>query len=141
MSLDGSQSDPQSDSGQEPFNYNDRYGVRNQRAWVPYALSFLIIGSAWTIWAGLHQSEPRISYSLVSFNNDDPRNTEIRYIINRRDPSQIAICSIAARDFYKVIVGQIEDRIPASNGAVERTVTIPSRADAVNAGVISCYIE
>ena len=137
MSLDGSQSG----LGQEPFDYNDRYGVRNQRAWVPYALSFLIIGSAWTIWAGLHQSEPRISYSLISFNNEDPRNTEIRYIITRRDPSQIATCSIAARDFYKVIVGQIEDRIPASDGAVERTVTIPSRADAVNAGVISCYIE
>jgi hypothetical protein len=141
MSLDGSQSDPQSNFGQDSFDYNDRYGVRNQRAWVPYALSFLIIGGAWTIWAGLHQSEPRISYSLVAFNNEDPRNTEIRYIINRRDPSQPAICSIAARDFYKVIVGQIEDRIPASAGPVERTVTIPSRADAVNAGVISCYID
>ena len=137
MSLDGSQSG----LGQEPFDYNDRYGVRNQRAWVPYALSFLIIGSAWTIWAGLHQSEPRISYSLISFNNEDPRNTEIRYIVTRRDPSQPAICSIAARDFYKVIVGQIEDRIPASDGPIERTVTIPSRADAVNAGVISCYID
>ncbi len=137
MSLDGTQSD----SAQDSFDYNDRYGVRNQRAWIPYALSFLIIGGAWIIWAGLHQAEPRISYSLVAFNNEDPRNTEIRYIVTRRDPSQPAICSIAARDFYKVIVGQIEDRVPASEGPVERTLTIPSRADAVNAGVISCYIE
>ena len=141
MSSDGSQSDLHANSEQEPFDYNDRYGIRKQRAWVPYALSFLIIGSAWTIWAGLHQAEPRISYSLVAFNNEDPRDTEIRYIVTRRDPSRPAICSIAARDFYKTIVGQIEDRIPASDGPIERTVTIPSRADAVNAGVISCYIE
>jgi hypothetical protein len=137
MSLDGSQSG----ASQEAFDYNDRYGVRNQRAWVPYALSFLIIGVAWTIWAGLHQAEPRISYTLVAFNNKDPRNTEIRYIVNRRDPSIPATCTIAARDFYKTIVGQIDDRIPAAKGAIERTVTIPSRADAVNAGVVGCYLD
>ena len=123
------------------FDFNDRYGVRPERAWIPYALSFAIIGGAWLIWAGLHQAEPPISYALVAFNNDDPRNTEIRYTINRRDPSREATCVIAARDFDKVIVGQIDDQIPAADGAIERTVTIPSRADAVNAGVITCYLN
>ena len=125
----------------DSFDFNDRYGVRLERAWVPYALSFAIIGGAWLIWAGLHQAEPPISYSLVAFNNDDPRNTEIRYTINRRDPSRTATCVIAARDFDKVIVGQIDDQIPAAKGAIERTVTIPSRADAVNAGVTTCYLN
>ena len=127
--------------GRDAFDFNDRYGVRPQRAWIPYALSFAIIGGAWLVWAGLHQAEPRISYDLVAFNNDDPRNTEIRYTINRRDPSKTAKCTIAARDIDKVIVGQIDDRIPAATGAIERTVTIPSRADAVNAGVIACYLD
>ena len=123
------------------FDFNDRYGVRPERAWIPYALSFAIIGGAWLIWAGMHQAEPPIAYSLVAFNNDVPRNTEIRYTINRRDPSREATCVIAARDIDKVIVGQIDDQIPAATGAIERTVTIPSRADAVNAGVINCYLN
>ena len=123
------------------FDFNDRYGVRPQRAWIPYALSISLIGGAWLIWAGIHHAEPAISYSLISFNNQDPRNTEIRYSITRRDPSKVATCTITARDFEKVVVGQIADQIPASEGAIERTVTIPSRADAVNARVESCYLN
>jgi len=125
----------------DAFDFNDRYGVRKQRAWVPYAVSTAIIGTAWLLWAGLHHAEPEISYSLVAFNNQDPRNTEIRYAITRRDPSAPATCIIAARDFDKFIVGQITDHIPPSDGAIERTVTIPSRADAVNAGVTTCYLD
>jgi hypothetical protein len=123
------------------FDFNDRYGVRNQRAWVPYALSFLLIGGGWLIWAALHHAEPEISHSLVAFDNTDPRNTEIRFIVTRRDSSAPATCILAARDFDKVIVGQIVDHIPASKGAIERTVTIPSRADAVNAGITTCYLD
>jgi hypothetical protein len=123
------------------FDFNDRYGVRNQRAWVPYALSFLLIGGGWLIWAALHHAEPDISSSLVAFDNTDPRNTEIRFIVTRSDPSAPATCILAARDFDKVIVGQIVDHIPASGGAIERTVTIPSRADAVNAGITTCYLD
>lgn len=123
------------------FDFNDRYGVRNQRAWVPYALSFLLIGGGWLLWAGLHHAEPEISHSLVAFDNTDPRNTEIRFIVTRRDPSAPATCILAVRDFDKVIVGQIVDHIPASNGAIERTVSIPSRADAVNAGITTCYLD
>jgi hypothetical protein len=123
------------------FDFNDRYGVRSQRGWLPYALSFLIIGGGWLIWAALHHAEPAISHTLVAFNNDNPRNTEIRFIVTRRDPSAPATCIVAARDFDKVIVGQIVDRIPASEGAIERTVVIPSRADAVNAGITTCYLD
>ncbi len=123
------------------FDFNDRYGVRSQRAWVPYALSFLLIGGGWLIWAALHHAEPDISSSLVAFDNTDPRNTEIRFIVTRSDPSAPATCILAARDFDKVIVGQIVDHIPASDGAIERTVTIPSRADAVNAGITTCYLD
>lgn len=129
------------DSSQYHFDYNDRYGIRQQRAWLPYALSFLIIGGAWIIWAGIHHAEPAASADLIAFNNQDPRNTEIRYIVTRRDSSREATCIVTARDIDKVIVGQISDVIPASSGAVERVVTIPSRADAVNAGVTSCRLN
>ena len=126
---------------QDEFDYNDRYGVRSERAWVPYALSFVLIGGAWILWAGLHHAEPAISYSVIAFDNTDPRNTQLRYSITRRDSSKPAICTLAARDIDKVIVGQLDDQIPASDGAIERTVTIPSRADAVNAGITSCRLD
>ena len=126
---------------QDEFDYNDRYGIRKQRAWLPYALSFLLIGGVWIIWAGIHHAEPNVSADLIAFNNQDPRNTEIRYIVTRRDSSREATCIVTARDIDKVIVGQISDVIPASSGAVERVVTIPSRADAVNAGVTSCRLN
>jgi hypothetical protein len=126
---------------QDEFDYNDRYGIRKQRAWLPYALSFLIIGGAWIIWAGIHHAEPAVSADLIAFNNQDPRNTEIRYMVTRRDSSREATCIVTARDIDKVIVGQISDVVPASSGAVERVVTIPSRADAVNAGVTSCRLN
>lgn len=126
---------------QDEFDFNDRYGIRPRKAWLPYALAFLIAGTIWVLWAGLHHAEPAISAELVAFNNQDPRNTEIRYIITRRDPSRTAACILTARDYDKVVVGQISDQIPASKGAIERTVTIPSRADAVNAGVDSCRLN
>jgi hypothetical protein len=126
---------------QDEFDFNDRYGIRPRKAWLPYAVAFLIAGGVWILWAGLHHAEPAISAELVAFNNQDPRNIEIRYIITRRDPSRTAICTLTARDYDKVIVGQISDEIPASKGAIERTVTIPSRADAVNAGVDSCRLN
>lgn len=126
---------------QDEFDYNDRYGVRSERAWVPYALSFILIGGVWILWAGLHHAEPAISYSVIAFDNTDPRNTQLRYSITRRDSSKPATCTIAARDIDKVIVGQLDDQIPASDGAIERTVTIPSRADAVNAGITSCRLN
>ena len=123
------------------FDFNDRYGIRSQRAWLPYALSFLLIGGGWLMWAALHHAEPAISHSLIAFDNSDPRKTEIRFVLTRRDPSAPATCILAARDLDKVIVGEIIDRIPASKGAIERTIVIPSRADAVNAGITTCYLD
>jgi hypothetical protein len=126
---------------QSHFNYNDRYGIRPRRAWLPYALALLIAGVIWTLWAGVHQAVPAISSKLLAFDNTDRRNIEIRYILNREDPSMSATCILSARDFDKVIVGQIIDRIPPSEGAVERAVTIPSRGDAVNASITTCYLD
>lgn len=126
---------------QSHFDYNDRYGIRPRRAWLPYAIALLISGVVWTVWAGVHQAVPAISSKLLAFDNADKRNIEIRYILTREDPSLPATCILSARDFDKVIVGQIIDRIPASQGVVERAVRIPSRADAVNASVTTCYLD
>lgn len=124
------------------FDYNDRYGIKNQRAWIPTAILLSILFGGWLLWSAADHSRPRISSTLISFATTDPRKTEIRYTVTRRDASQPAICVLVARDYDKSVVGQVEDQIPpASESTVERTITIPSRADAVNASVVSCYIK
>jgi hypothetical protein len=124
------------------FDFNDRYGIKPQRTWVKYAAAFLVAGIAWVIWAGLHHARPELSQQLISFENSDPRNPTIRYSIERRDKSAVVICTLTARDFDKNIVGQIDDLIAAGGAnSVERTVAIPTRADAVNVGIARCRIR
>lgn len=124
------------------FDYNDRYGIKNQRAWIPTAIILAIIFGGWLLWSAADHARPHISSTLISFSTTDPRNTKIRYTVTRRDASQPAMCVLVARDYDKSVVGQVEDQIPAAaQSTVERTITIPSRADAVNASVVSCYIK
>ena len=124
------------------FDFNDRYDIKPQRTWVKYAAAFLVAGIAWVIWAGLHHARPELSQQLISFENSDPRNPTIRYSIERRDKSAVVICTLTARDFDKNIVGQIDDLIAAGGAnSVERTVAIPTRADAVNVGIARCRIR
>lgn len=125
----------------DEFDYNDRYGIRPQRTWVAYAIVIAIVGGGWLLWSGLHHAQPAISHQLLAFDNKDPRNVVIRYLVTREDPSMSATCILASRDFDKVIVGQITDHIPAGKKILEREVTIASRADAVNAGITTCYLD
>lgn len=127
-------------SGEE-FDFNDRYGIRPRRAWISYAIAFALVGGGWLIWSALDHVNPQIRTTLISFNNQDPRKIEIRYSITRRDPRQEITCTLVARDFDVNVVGQIDDVISAGEKSVERAVVIPTRADAVNAGILSCHAE
>jgi hypothetical protein len=126
---------------QGELDYNDRYGIRTGKPWIPYAISFAVIGVIWLLWSALFHAQPVIGSNLIAFSNKDPRNIEIRYIVTRKDPSLSGTCILAARDIDKVVVGQITDFIPAGKALVERVVNIPSRGDAVNARIESCYLN
>jgi hypothetical protein len=123
------------------FDYNDRYGIKPKSAWVKYAVTLLVAGVAWVAWAGLHYARPELSQDLISFENSDPRNPTIRYSINREDGNAVVICTLTARDFDKNVVGQVDDLIEAGDNSLERTVAIPTRADAVNVGITRCRIR
>lgn len=128
------------------FDYNDRYGLSSRgtssRQSVRIAqIIFIVALTSWVIWAGLHHSRPTLAHDVIAFENSDPRNPTIRYSITRRDASTEVICTLTARDFDKNIVGQIDDLIAAGSQSVERTVVIPTRADAVNVGVARCRIR
>ena len=125
-------------SGEE-FDFNDRYGIRPRHAWISYAVVCAILGGGWLVWSALDHSNPQIRTSLISFNNQDPRKVEVRYSVTRRDPNEVITCTLVARDFGVNIVGQIDDLIPAGEKYTERVATIPTRADAVNAGILSCH--
>lgn len=123
----------------EEFDFNDRYGIRPQRAWISYAVAFALLGGGWLVWSALDHANPEIRTSLISFDNHNPRKVEVRYSVTRRDPNQEVTCTLIARDFDVNIVGQIDDPIPAGEKYTERVTTIPTRADAVNAGILSCH--
>ena len=122
------------------FDFNDRYGVKPERAWVKYAIIFGIVGGGWLLWAGLHHANPEIRTELISFITQDPRNPEIRYSLQRASGDDVVVCTLTARDFEKNVVGQIEDTIAAGDTYLERTIAIPTRADAVNARIESCRV-
>ena len=128
-------------SSDRQFDYNDRYGIRESKAWVRYATFFAIIGGSWLTWAGLHHSNPDLRSDLISFTTVDPRNPTIRYSIQRRDGGNTVTCTLTARDLDKNIVGQIDDEIQAGAKYIERTIAIPTRADAVNVGIARCRIR
>lgn len=126
---------------QGELDFNDRYGIRTGKPWLPYAISFAVLGVIWLLWSALYHAQPAISSDLIAFTNTDPRKIEIRYIVTREDPSLSGTCILAARDIDKVVVGQITDFIPPGKALIERAVTIPSRGDAVNARIESCYLN
>ena len=127
--------------GNNQFDFNDRYGVKPARVWVKFAVIFGILGGGWLLWAGLHHSNPEIRTELISFTTQDSRKPEIRYSLQRASGSDVVVCTLTARDFEKNIVGQIDDTIPAGDTYLERIITIPTRADAVNAGIERCRVQ
>jgi nitrogen regulatory protein PII-like uncharacterized protein len=123
---------------QEPFDYNERYGLRKKRSWVGVALITAIVGVGWITWAGLYHSNPEIRVQLISFTVDSDREVSVRYFVERDSAEAVSICTVIARDFYKDIVGQIDVEIPSGKEKVELVSVVPTRNLAVNADVSTC---
>ena len=125
----------------EPFDYNDRYGVKKPRSWIAIALITAIVGVGWITWAGLYHSNPQIRVQLISFTVDSDRAVSVRYFVDRNSADTASICTVIARDFYKDIVGQIDVEVPAGKEKVELVSVVPTRSQAVNADVSTCRVK
>jgi hypothetical protein len=125
---------------QEPFDYNDRYGVKTGRSWIAVALITAIVGICWITWAGLHHSNPAFRVQVITFVVGDLGDPEVsvRYSVDRHSTTTATICTVIARDYEKNIVGQIDQVIPAGKAKVELVTVVPTRSEAVNADVSSC---
>ena len=120
------------------FDYNDRYGIKPASSWRPVAAVILVVGLIWLLWAGLHHARPEISFRLISFTVTDDRTTEIRFEATRRDENRELTCTLVARDFDKLIVGQVDDVVPAGESEIDRSTAIPTRNLAATASVVRC---
>ena len=123
---------------QEPFDYNDRYGVKSGRSWIGVAVITAIIGVSWVMWAGLHHSNPAIRVQVITFTVDSDSAVSVRYSVDRENADATTICTVIARDYDKNIVGQIDQEIAAGQAKVELVSVVPTRSKAVNADVSSC---
>jgi hypothetical protein len=125
---------------QEPFDYNDRYGVKTGRSWIAVALITAIVGIGWITWSGLHHSNPAFRVQVITFVVGDLGDPEVsvRYSVDRHSTTTATICTVIARDYEKNIVGQIDQVIPAGKAKVELVTVVPTRSEAVNADVSSC---
>jgi hypothetical protein len=117
----------------------DRYGIKERKSWRLIAILVGLIGLPWLFWSAWHHSNPEIRVTLVSFQNEKADSIDITYLVQRRDPSTVLSCTLLARDYDKNVVGEIEDRVPASaDSEVTITTTIPARVTPVNAAVLEC---
>jgi hypothetical protein len=123
---------------QSPFDYNDRYGIKKGQNWVGFAVLIAIAGIGWLTWAGLHHSNPPIRVQLISFTVISDRETSIRYSVDRDGVEGPVVCTLIARDYYKNIVGQLDEEIPAGQGKIEQRTSVATRIEAVNADVLGC---
>ena len=84
-------------------------------------------------------ANPPIRASLIAFSITSDKEVNIKYSIDRRDPKQVLICTLVAKDMDKTIVGQIEIEIPPSTvKSLEMVSAVPTRVRAVTAGVVRC---
>jgi hypothetical protein len=117
----------------------DRYGIKERKSWRLIAIVVALVGLPWLFWSAWHHSNLEIRVTLVSFQNEKNDSIDITYLVQRRDPSTPLSCTLLARDYDKNVVGEIEDRVPASvEPAVTITTTIPARVTPVNAAVLEC---
>lgn len=120
----------------------ERYGISSGRKNRPLILGVLLsIAAAWFLWSGFNAANPALRSELISFKVIDDQAILISYKISVRNLTKDHSCSVVARDIDKNTVGQVTDLMPANSllaGANLRTVEIPTRLPAVNAGILSC---
>ncbi|MEI8066413.1 MAG: DUF4307 domain-containing protein [Actinomycetes bacterium] len=123
----------------DPF-LRERYGIKSRRlpTWVVPAVAIAIVGGPWLVWSANHFSKPEIRPTLISFQAVDGAHMEIRYSLIFRTKSKAHTCLLTARDYSASVVGEITDSIPAGVYETTRTIRIPTRALAVNAGIENC---
>jgi hypothetical protein len=126
---------------QEPFSYEERYGVRTSRPWIPVAVLLGLLGIGWTVWAGLHFAAPDVRSTLYSFSITGEKEITMRYGIERKNPDAQVTCTLIAYDYDKNVVGQIDDVFIAGVKKEQHNTAIPARSTPVSGAISDCQIR
>jgi len=120
----------------------ERYGIKSsKRGNLWFAIGLIIISILWFIWSGTNIANPKLRSELVSFKVIDDQSISITYNLQVRDLDIEHSCNLVARDLAKTVVGEVNDAIAVGQlqpGKNLRTIVIPTRTPAVNAGISSC---
>jgi len=119
-----------------------RYGIKSgRRGNLWFVIGLTIASMLWFIWSGTNIANPKLRSELVSFKVIDNQSISITYNIQVRNLEIAHSCTLVARDLTKTVVGEVNDEIAAGqlqHGKNLRSIVIPTRTPAVNAGISSC---
>ena len=120
-----------------------RYGIKENTfpKWMPLAITFLIIGTIWTIWSGSKHAVPEVRYNLISFNPISAKEIGIRFTVNFKSKEKSHFCRLVARDIDANIAGEKIMEFPSGVTGEDVRTTIPTRVSAVNAGILGCEVR
>jgi uncharacterized protein YneF (UPF0154 family) len=120
----------------------ERYGIKDApRSNLWLAILFTLICLIWFFWSGSNIANPQVRSELISFKVIDDQTVSVTYTIKVKDLTTEHSCNLVARDIAKNVVGEINDSIVVGQlqpGKNQRTIEIPTRTPAVNAGISSC---
>jgi hypothetical protein len=119
---------------------HQRYGrsQKGKKPWLAPAIILLVVGGSWLVWSANHYSRPEISTELISFSVKNPQAVSLRYFVKVRTAGRSHQCIFTASDYQANIVGQVTDIIPRGAHNYTRTVSIPTRTQAVSATIARC---
>mgnify|MGYP003352297945 FL=1 len=120
-----------------------RYGIKESTfpKWLPFAITFLIAGTIWTIWSGSNHAVPEVRYNLISFNPISAKEIGIRFTVNFKSKEKSHFCRLVARDIDANIAGEKIMEFPSGTIGEDVRTTIPTRVAAVNAGILGCEVR
>ena len=85
--------------------------------------------------------EMDIKNELKSFKQINERAISIRFTVNFKNKSKGHNCTLVARDIETNVVGEKLFEFPVGVTSQDVTTSIPTRATAVNAGILGCEIR
>ncbi len=127
-----------------PTVLDARYGRTRERrrrgrvTVIGVAAAMVLGGAAWGLWTGLGGAAGTLEADTVSATVRDDSTTEVRWLVTGRADAAL-VCTIEARDTSAVVVGLVEQTIPATGSADRAGDTVVRTVRRASSGlIVSC---
>jgi uncharacterized protein (DUF58 family) len=122
---------------------DDRYGRRAQASRNRVALLAVVGVSALVAATSLvfawNRSGPQLTVTVGGYQVVSDDETTVTFSVTK-DKGVAAVCRVVAQDRSGLVVGRSDERLPAADAQVSRTVTLRTRGRAVVGTVDSCAV-